>query len=133
MTPYADAAALTAWLPAGTTVSDAVRLLTRASELIDDAVRVPYAVDSSGVVSDATTATVLSDACCAVVEHWLEVGEENDIDGLDSTQVSVTGYSGKRAPRFGPRALRILRTNGLMSSSGLDTTAIRFFGSETGS
>ena len=130
---YATAAELTAFLAAGTVVAEPVRLLTRASELLDDVVRRPYAVDTvTGLPTDADVAAVMRDACCAQVEQWLEVGEDNDVDGLAGTQASIAGYSGLRAPRLAPRALRILRNAGLLSSSELDTTAGRFFATQTG-
>jgi hypothetical protein len=130
--PYATSADLTAWLPDGTVVADAERLLRRASELVDDVVRRPYGTDDSGIPTDADIAEALRDACCAQVEQWLEVGEANDVDGLAGDQVSVTGYSGHRAPRLAPRALRILRNAGLLSSAEIDTTASRFFATQTG-
>ncbi len=120
---YATVAQLTAWLPSGTSVSDADRQLLRASELIDEHVRTAYTVDSSGIPTDADVAAALSDATCAVVEAWLEVGEENDVDGLAGTQISTGGYSGKRAPELPPRARRLLRNSGLLTA-GVDTVAV---------
>ena len=91
------------------------RLLVRATEIVDDHVRVAYAVDTvTQLATDTDIAEALSDATCAVVEFWQEVGEEHDIDGLAGTEIKVGGYSGKRAPELSPRAHRILSTAGLM-------------------
>lgn len=124
---YATEADLTAFLPAGTVVDDADRLLARASELLDGTVLTPFAVDSeTDLPTDEEVAAAMRDACCAVVEQWLEVGEENDVDGLAGTQVSLTGYSGQRAPSIAPRAFRILQTAGLMNAGTL-SAADEFF------
>lgn len=125
---YATEAELTAWLPTGTVVTDADRLLQRASELIDATVTAPFAVDSiTDLPTDTDVAAAMRDATCAVVEQWLEVGEENDVDGLAGEQISVTGFSGKRAPKIAPRAFRILQNAGLLTV-GTDSTASWFFG-----
>lgn len=124
---------VTGWLPAGTVVADADRLLRRASELVDEAVRVPFAVDEDGLPTDTDKAQALADATCAQVEDWLEVGEENDVDGLAGTQLTVTGFNGRRPPRYGPRMLRVLRNNGLISASQEGNLAARFFLTQTGS
>lgn len=113
MAAYATSVELTAWLPSGTTVSDADRLLLRASELIDSVVAAPFAIDGDGLPTDADIAGALRDATCAQVEQWLEVGEANDVDGLAGTQVSASGFSGSRAPTLAPRARRILTSAGL--------------------
>lgn len=132
MDAYASEADLTAWLPSGTVVADAERLLRRASELLDDTVRLPFAADSDGIPTDTEIAAALRDACCAQVEQWLEVGEANDVDGRAGTHVAVAGFSGVRAPKLAPRAARILRNAGLLTSSGLETTASRFFATQGG-
>lgn len=120
MTAYASSADLTVWLDSDTTMPDDVdRLLDRASELIDDVVRQPFTVDTLGNPTDENVQVILQSAVCAQVEQWLEVGEENDVDGLAGTQVSTTGFSGLRAPTLGPRALRILRTSGLLGQPGI--------------
>lgn len=107
---------LTDWLPDGTVVADAARLLARASQRIDATVLAVFDVDTdTQMPTDTDVAAALRDATCAQVEQWLEVGEENDIDGLAGTQIAVTGFSGKRAPRIAPRALDILRDAGLMN------------------
>lgn len=111
---YATSADLTGWL-GSQAPADAERLLERASELLDSIVTASFAVDAtSRLPSDPDVATALRDACCAVVEFWLEVGEANDIDGLAGTLISTGGYSGRRAPANSVRAIRILRQAGLL-------------------
>lgn len=118
MTVHAIAVDLDNWLPADLAAdldpADIDRLLTRASELVDHTIRAAYQPDD---VTD-----VLRDATCAVVEAWLEVGETNDIDGLAGTQVSVSGYSGARAPTIPPRAYRLLAGAGLLQPA--DTSGV---------
>lgn len=118
-TSYATAEDLAGWLPAEKMEEvrgNADRLLRRATELIDDHVTYPYRVDdTTKLPTDTTIAGVMRDACCAQVEFWIEVGEENDIDGLAGTQVAVAGYSGPRPPLLGPRTRRILGDAGMFS------------------
>jgi len=123
VTPFADETALTAWLPTGTAPpADAGRLLVRASELLDATVRQPFTVGSDGLPTDPRIAQALSDACCAQVEYWLEVGEEHDVLGLfgntnGGTAAAVTvGHltMGALPPEVGARAKRILGTTGLL-------------------
>ncbi|MCL4473559.1 MAG: hypothetical protein M1455_06420 [Actinobacteria bacterium] len=103
--------------------ADVDRLLDRATELIDNTVTSIFDIDATDglptgtlVVQgiNVTVASVMRDACCAQVEFWAEVGEENDIDGLAGSQVSVLGYSGRRPPKLSPRAWRILQNAGLV-------------------
>lgn len=111
---YATSGQLAAWTgrPAP---ADAERLLARASELVDAAVRAAFDVDGvTGLPSDADVAAVLADATCAVVEAWAEVGEANDVDGLAGTQVTVGAFTGRRAPVVPPRAARLLAAAGLL-------------------
>lgn len=113
---YATDADLTAWLPAGTVVADAARLLLRASEVVDAAVRAPFTVvTATQLPVDSTVAAALRDATCAQVEQWVEVGEENDIDGLAGRPVQIGGLSSDRAPELAPRAHRILLNAGLLT------------------
>jgi hypothetical protein len=124
-TAYATEPELVSYLPAGATVSDAGRLLLRASELVDGFVRAPFSIDAdTDLPTNETVADALRDATCAVVEQWIEVGEANDIDGLASTQISTGGFSGLRAPTLPPRAVRFLSAAGLLSvgvaTSGCD-------------
>ena len=117
MTSHASAAELAAWLPAGTVVGGNVtaeinRLLERASEDIDYVTTAGYTT-SGGIASDPDIADALSRATCAQVEHYLEVGESNAIDGRARTQVGTRGMGGTNAPSVGPRALHILSVAGL--------------------
>lgn len=128
MTPYADQTALAAWLPTGTVPpADAGRLLARASELLDATVRQPFTVGPDGLPTDPAIAQALSDACCAQVEFWLEVGEEHDVQGQfgvinDAGYAVTVGTLSMSAlpPEVGARARRILVTAGLLR---LDDTA----------
>lgn len=116
MNAYATSEQLATWL-GGAAPADADRLLLRASELIDAQVVAAFDTDDNGIPTDAEIAAVLSDAACAQVEMWLEVGEANDVDGLAGSAVNVGGYSGRRAPRVSPRALDLLREGGLLTLS----------------
>lgn len=92
------------------------RVLERASELVDDITGCAlYEVDANGNAVDPNVAAALRMTTCAVVEKWLEVGEANDIDGLDGDAISVPGFSGHRAPEASRRMLRPLRRAGLVS------------------
>lgn len=134
MTPYATSVELDAWLPDGIVVPDATRLLTRASELLDAVVRRPFTLDDNDLPTDPKVKQALSDAACAQVECWLEVGEDHDIGGLAGRQVSIGHLSVNALPNeLSPRAERALRAAGLLSSSALATTAYRFFATEAGS
>lgn len=109
---HATVADLTTWLPTGTVVEDVDRLLERASTKVD---RYTRAIVDTG--SDTHT-TALRDATCAVIEAWLETGEENDLDGLAGTQMSVPGYTGMRALPLPPRAYEALAMAGLTQPVG---------------
>lgn len=112
MTGHATEQDLTAWLPTGVDIDEPARLLDRASVLVDQYVRAPYDP------ADEATLQALSDATCATVEAWIETGEENDLDGLAGTQMSVPGYSGHRAVALPPRAYRALSQAGLIQPVG---------------
>lgn len=118
MAAYATTADLSAWVSVDADIpADADRMLARASTLVDQYVRSSYAVDDAGTATDADVAAALRDATCAVVEGWLEAGEENDLDGLAGTQMGVPGYSGSRAVELPPRAYRLLSQAGLTQPS----------------
>lgn len=119
--PFATVADLADWLPSSVDIDepDASRQLVRATTLIERAVRAPYAVDSTtNLPTDTTIAAALRDATCAQVEFWAETSEEHDVDGLAGEHYSVTGYSGKRAPRLAPRAVDLLANAGLLELTG---------------
>ncbi|MHB9054248.1 MAG: head-tail connector protein [Thermoleophilia bacterium] len=95
--------------------ADFDRLSLRASELIDNSVTEMFDVDDTDKLpTDVDVAAAMRDACCAQVEFWAEVGEENDIDGLAGTKVSAGAFAGDRAPELSPRAARILGNAGLI-------------------
>lgn len=126
---YATEGQLTAWLPTGTAATDGARLLIRASELLDGAVRASFAVDTvTDLPTDEAVATAMADACCAQAEFWLDVGEDHDVEGLAGARVSIGHLSlGRLPPELAPRARRILHTAGLLGSMAADTTAATFF------
>lgn len=106
-----DAAVVNGW-----SAGEIARMLDRASSLVDDLTcRARFKVDEDGTAIDATIAAALRDATCAVVEMWLEVGEDNDVDGLAGESYTVTGYSGLRSPEASGRVLRPLRQAGLLA------------------
>lgn len=121
MTVYATVAELNAYLPAAqvvatgdaAAVTEANRLLARASRMVDRAVRAQYPTNDAGAPAIAELAVALREATCAQYEQWLEVDEANDIDGLAGSQIAVSGYSGPRAPRLAPRAFDVLHAVGL--------------------
>ena len=127
MTTYATVAQLAAD-PWGLTPPDAARLLVRASEVIDQALRTAiYAVDTNGAPTDAAVAQVLADATCAQVEFWETGDEEDDILGpvqgisLAGMQIQYGGSGavsgGRVSPTYlAPRAHRILVNNGMRDS-----------------
>lgn len=122
MTVYATVAQLNAYLPASAqvetgdaaAVAEAERLLARASEHIESAVRARFRVDPvTKIPTDAEVSAVLTAATVRQYEQWLEVDEANAVDGLAGSSISVAGYSGPRAPSVAPRAYMVLRDAGL--------------------
>lgn len=106
---YATVAEYEAWANEAAP-TNAVWLLDRATEIVDSVVTASFAVDSdTELPSDVDVAATLRDATCAQVRMWVEVGVENDVDGLAGTDVSVGGLQTKRAPVHSPQMLRILR------------------------
>lgn len=97
------------------------RLLERASEVIDDAIRTAvYDVDDDELPTDDDVAAALRDATCAQVEFWLASDEEDDILGpiqsvtLGGLQVQYGAGTNRQTPLYlAPRAARILRSAGL--------------------
>lgn len=101
------------------TAGEITRWLDRCSDIVDDLTgRANYSTDANGLATDPDLAEALSKATCAVVELWLAVGEDNDIDGLAAEQISVTGFTGKRAPEATRRVLRPLKRAGLLCQPG---------------
>ena len=124
MTTYATVEQLAAD-PWGLTPPGAARLLVRASEVIDQALRTAvYDVDTAGAPTDAAVIQVLADATCAQVEFWETGDEEDDILGpvqgisLAGMQIQYGGSGvvsgGRVSPTYlAPRAHRILVNAGL--------------------
>lgn len=102
--------------------ADADRLLLRASEIIDHAMRTAVydADDTTKLPTDATVLQVFADATCAQVEFWFASDEEDDILGPVQS-VSIAGISvqfgagtDRTSPTYlAPRAHRILVNSGL--------------------
>ena len=121
MTTYATVEQLAAD-PWGLTPSGAARVLVRASEVIDQALRTAvYDVDTAGAPTDAAVIAALVGATCAQVEFWETGDEEDDILG-PVDQLSLAGMSVKMSANQGdrvsptylaPRAHRILVNAGL--------------------
>ena len=124
MTTYATVVQLAAQ-PWGLTPADAARLLVRASEVIDQALRTAiYAVDDAGAPTDVAVIAALVGATCAQVEFWETGDEEDDILGpvqgisLAGMQIQYGGSGvvsgGRVSPTYlAPRAHRILVNAGL--------------------
>ena len=121
MTTYATVEQLAAD-PWGLTPSGAARLLVRASEVIDQALRTAvYDVDTNGAPTDTAVIAALVGATCAQVEFWETGDEEDDILGpvdqlsLSGMRIQFTSTRGERqSPTYlAPRAHRILVNAGL--------------------
>lgn len=123
---YATPEQLVAWTgqsaPAG-----AERLLARASEDIDAALLTAiYATDAAGFPTDAAVQCALADATCAQVEYWLAIGSDGvtTAEQWDSVSIGPVSLSGRsnvpptpaviNGVEIAPRALRVLRTAGLL-------------------
>jgi hypothetical protein len=120
---YATAAELAAYTgqPAP---ADAERLLTRASQDVDDALRTAvYSTDSAGMPTDPAIVAALSEATCAQVEYQQATSDDGTgaAGRWDSVSIGPVSLSGRRdAPRgvgdvdLAPRADRTLRRAGLL-------------------
>lgn len=96
---------------------DLSRLLTRASELVDDHCRTAvYETDADDFPTVAADVAAFRDAACAQVEFWLASDEEDDVLGPLS-DLTIGGVSAKPAyvMVLAPRAARILRAAGFFS------------------
>ena len=120
MTTYATVEQLAAD-PWGLAPAGAARLLVRASEVIDQALRTAvYAVDTNGAPTDTAVIAALVGATCAQVEFWETGDEEDDILGpvqgivLAGLQVQFGAGDNRATPTYlAPRAHRILVNAGL--------------------
>lgn len=121
MPTYATAAQLTTFTGAAAP-ANADRLLLRASEVIDQALRTSvYDADATTrLPTDSATLQAFADATCAQVEFWLASDEEDDILGpvqgvvLGGLQIQHGAGSSRVSPTYlAPRAHRILVNVGL--------------------
>lgn len=117
MDAYATPADLSGWLQA-TAPADAVRLLARASEVVEQRVLSGYNADANGNPLDDDVAAWLRDATCAQVEFWLVVSEQHGIGGVFTGTMSAGGVSHNMPREVGPRALQILDRAGLRTPVG---------------
>ena len=121
---YATSEQLASYLEA-TAPADDGRLLSRASELIDDhIITAVYAVNDQGYPTDQAHIDALRDAVCAQVEYWLAGDEEDDILGptqglaLAGLQVQYGAGENRATPMYlAPRAARALARGGLLSAA----------------
>jgi hypothetical protein len=118
---YATPADLTAWLPAGTAVTDPDRLLARASSKVDGLLLTAiYDVDGTGAPTDPQVAAAVRDATCAQVEWWLATGDETGAASLYQSvsigKIALTrAGSASPAPTVSPRAVEVLQLAGLIA------------------
>lgn len=109
----------------GSLPPDSVRLLQRASELVQDSTAsAVYDVDSSGLPTLTAAVNAFRDATCAQVEFWLTGDEEDDIQGplenmsAGSQQQGYGSGTNRVTPMYlAPRAARFLRLAGLLSGT----------------
>ncbi|MEU4178198.1 hypothetical protein [Streptomyces sp. NPDC026589] len=103
--------------------ADAVRLLTRASEDVEDALRTAiYDTDATGMPTDPDVRDALAAATCAQVEYvTAQGGDDTGAAGQwDSVSIGPVAMSGRKggpvgsAVDIGPRALRTLTRAGLL-------------------
>lgn len=116
---YATAAAYAEY-SGQTPPADIDRLLARASELLDSEVLRSswYDVDdTTGMPTDMQVLEAFSNAACAQVEFWGEVGEDVDMSGpveevkIGSAQIRYNSGAGTKrveATTVGPRVYRAL-------------------------
>ncbi|GAA0638236.1 hypothetical protein GCM10010174_70110 [Kutzneria viridogrisea] len=123
---YADRAALVAYAPAGVIVPtdpEATRLLTRASEVIDQVLlSAVYATDDNGMPTDAAVIEALRNATCQQAVWWLqnpgvESGQANQYQSVSIGSVSLSKGSGSSATDPLPRVCPYL--GGPLKAAGL--------------
>jgi hypothetical protein len=127
---YATQADLLAFAPAANKPMvpadpEATRLLTRATETIDTALKTAiYDVDSNGYPTDATLLGALKDATCAQALWWLLTGDETGVSAQWAS-MSIGGLSLSRGsrdtggvgPQLCPQAATILQRAALLPGS----------------
>ncbi|TDD25052.1 hypothetical protein E1287_37610 [Actinomadura sp. KC06] len=110
-----------------TVPANAARLLTRASRVIDGALKCAvYDVDEAGDPTDADVITALKDATCEQAAYWITQGSDEGIpNGYTSVSIgSVALAGGQTGNGGGPgtvsgelcaQARQILDTAGLLN------------------
>ncbi|MFF4751825.1 hypothetical protein [Streptomyces sp. NPDC001270] len=121
---YATSADYIAWTGQATPPADIARLLTRASQDIEDALLTAvYCTDADGMPVEACVHDALRDATCAQVEYQQETGDTGTgaAGRWDSVTLGPVALSGRRDAPAGPegldlapRAARALRRAGLL-------------------
>ncbi|WP_406014328.1 hypothetical protein OG520_22155 [Streptomyces sp. NBC_00984] len=103
--------------------ADAARLLTRASEDVDDALLTAvYDTDADGMPTEPAIVAALANATCAQVEYvTAQGGDDTGAAGQwDSVSIGPVSMSGRKggpvgvAVDVGPRAQRTLARAGLL-------------------
>lgn len=117
MTAYATADELAAYT-GGTAPADAARLLTRASELIDEVTRGRAPSAWADPLPDPLTAdqAALRDAACAQVEFWMSFGEDHDVEGVRGSVTTGAVTIAQLPDTLAVRAARTLRNAGLLTA-----------------
>ncbi|MCG7203957.1 hypothetical protein [Streptomyces arenae] len=98
---------------------DAVDLLERATRLLDSdfLLSAVYDVDSNGMPTDPVVAAAFTEAVCAQVEFWGEVGVETDISGplqgvvIGSVQLQYGAGTNRSGPSYYAPGLTRALTN----------------------
>lgn len=116
---YATRAQLVAYAPASVTVPadpEATRLLTRASERVDEALLTAvYDTDTAGLPTDANITEALQLAACAQAVWWLQGAEETGAGGayrsvgIGSARLDRGTGAATSAGSLAPQAARHLR------------------------
>lgn len=105
-------------MPAGS-----ARLLTRASQRVDEVlVGAVYAVDSAGLPTDEVVAAVLAEATLEQAHYMMGVGDDTGaLAGFRSVSVGAVSYTrgsstdgDQVTPRFADSMLGILQVGGLI-------------------
>ncbi|MFS0695127.1 hypothetical protein [Streptomyces nitrosporeus] len=119
---YATPEQLSAWTGQDAP-ADAVRLLARASEDVEDAARTAiYDVDVQGMPTDPDVIAAMADATCAQVEYQEAAGDDGTgaDDRWGSVSIGPVSLGDRRGAPAGagvtlaPRALRALTRAGLL-------------------
>lgn len=126
---YATRAQLVGYAPPSVAIPEdpeATRILTRASEDIEDALLTAvYLVDSGGLPTDALVIQAFQDATCAQAVHRINTGadEGDEIGQWDSVSIGSVKLSGRKSSattsgsttRLSSEALGHLRRAGVVS------------------